>query len=148
MDREQKNGGSGWYLIPNQPHRSCEGELGAAGVGVGGGRKMCLAFLWNVKKSMLDRGQTGQENENVALWTKTWLLPVSHMDVTCLTRWLSVCRQTHLYQWEGQVDHSQVFFRNQSLCETLAGNPVPLLTITAQPRSSQREDVEELCKLS
>ena len=60
---------------------------------------------------------------------------------------LSVCRQTHLYQWEGQVDHSQVFFRNQSLCETLAGNPVPLLTITAQPRSSQREDVEELCKL-
>ncbi|KAL8577865.1 hypothetical protein ACOMHN_018670 [Nucella lapillus] len=52
--------------------------------------------------------------------------------------------RAHLYQWEGQVDQSQVFFRHQELCETLAGNPVPLLTITAQPRGSQRQDVEEL----
>ena len=46
------------------------------------------------------------------------------------------------------MDHGQVFFRHQNLCETLAGNPTPVLTITAQPRSSQREDVEELCMLS
>ena len=54
--------------------------------------------------------------------------------------------QTHLYQWEGQVDGSQVFYRHQELCETLGGNPVPLLTITSQPRSSQRQDVEEFCE--
>ncbi|XP_070210608.1 cytosolic carboxypeptidase 1-like isoform X2 [Littorina saxatilis] len=52
--------------------------------------------------------------------------------------------RTHLFQWEGQVDQSQVFFRYQNLCETLGGNQVPVLTITAQPRSNMREDVEEL----
>lgn len=52
--------------------------------------------------------------------------------------------RTHLYQWEMQVDQNQVFFRNQTLCETLSGNPVPLLTITAQPQGGLREDVEDL----
>ena len=41
-----------FYFIPSQPHRSCEGEL-KGGWGWGW-RKMCLAFLWNVKKSMLE----------------------------------------------------------------------------------------------
>lgn len=54
--------------------------------------------------------------------------------------------QTHLCQWEGQVDHSQVFFRHHTLCETLGGNAVPLLTITSQPHSRLKEDLEEFCK--
>jgi hypothetical protein len=58
---------------------------------------------------------------------------------------MHACVQTHLSQWEGQVDQNQVFYRHQTLCETISGNSVPLLTITAQPRGSQREDVEELC---
>lgn len=51
--------------------------------------------------------------------------------------------KTHLCQWEGQVDHSQVFFRHHTLCETLGGNAVPLLTITSQPHSRLKEDLEE-----
>ncbi|CAG5128813.1 unnamed protein product [Candidula unifasciata] len=52
--------------------------------------------------------------------------------------------QTHLKQWEQQYDRSAIFFRNQSLCTTLGGNSVPVLTITAQPRSVDTEGLEEL----
>ncbi|KAK0058339.1 cytosolic carboxypeptidase 1-like isoform X1 [Biomphalaria pfeifferi] len=51
---------------------------------------------------------------------------------------------THLHQWEKQYDSSLIYFKNQTLCKTLAGNPVPLLTITAQPRSLDKEALEEL----
>ncbi|XP_052795258.1 cytosolic carboxypeptidase 1-like [Mya arenaria] len=51
--------------------------------------------------------------------------------------------QTHLTLWDQTVDRDAVFFRRQTLCETLAGNPVPVVTITAQPRTDSREDIEE-----
>ncbi|KAJ8412935.1 hypothetical protein AAFF_G00105170 [Aldrovandia affinis] len=41
--------------------------------------------------------------------------------------------QTHLQMLEQSVDPRKVFFRQQSLCSTLAGNPCPLVTITACP---------------
>ncbi|KAK3098121.1 hypothetical protein FSP39_016346 [Pinctada imbricata] len=52
--------------------------------------------------------------------------------------------QTHLYQCERSLDHNQIFFRRQSLCQTLMGNDVPVLTITARPKSSSKDHVEEL----
>lgn len=51
--------------------------------------------------------------------------------------------QTHLVQWGQVVDCEHVFFRQQTLCETLSGNPVPVLTITARPKSESRESIEE-----
>ncbi|KAH9487523.1 Cytosolic carboxypeptidase 1, partial [Bulinus truncatus] len=51
---------------------------------------------------------------------------------------------THLVQWEKQYDASLIYFKNQTLCKTLAGNTVPVLTITAQPHSSDKEALEEL----
>ncbi|XP_077173476.1 cytosolic carboxypeptidase 4 isoform X2 [Paroedura picta] len=38
----------------------------------------------------------------------------------------------------------KTFFRKQTLCQTLGGNPCPLLTITAMPVSESREDLEKL----
>lgn len=52
--------------------------------------------------------------------------------------------QTHIHVWDRSVDHSQIFFRNQTLCQTINGNNVPVLTITAQPKSYSRDHVEEL----
>ena len=54
--------------------------------------------------------------------------------------------QTHIHLWDRTVDHSQVFFRNQTLCTTISGNPVPVLTITAQPKSYSRDSIEEFRK--
>jgi len=49
--------------------------------------------------------------------------------------------------WDQSVDHDQVFFRRQTLCETLAGNPVPVLTITQRPKTDSRESIEEFSEL-
>ncbi|KAJ8340273.1 hypothetical protein SKAU_G00349060 [Synaphobranchus kaupii] len=43
--------------------------------------------------------------------------------------------QTHLQMLEQSLDPRRVFFRQQNLCSTLAGNPCPLVTITACPPS-------------
>ncbi|KAL5004498.1 hypothetical protein ScPMuIL_017954 [Solemya velum] len=51
---------------------------------------------------------------------------------------------THINMWDRRCDQSQVFFREQTLCTTLAGNAVPVMTITAQPKSFSKEHVEEL----
>ncbi|ESP05203.1 hypothetical protein LOTGIDRAFT_208161 [Lottia gigantea] len=48
----------------------------------------------------------------------------------------------HLYHWESICDASQIFYRHQSLCETLAGNSVPVLTITAQPSPNDNDNAE------
>ncbi|XP_076102521.1 cytosolic carboxypeptidase 1-like isoform X2 [Mytilus galloprovincialis] len=52
--------------------------------------------------------------------------------------------QTHIQIWDRSTDHSQIFFRNQTFCQTISGNNVPVLTVTAQPKSYSRENVEEL----
>ncbi|XP_078313843.1 cytosolic carboxypeptidase 1-like isoform X2 [Crassostrea virginica] len=52
--------------------------------------------------------------------------------------------QTHLSLWEQYLDHTQIFFRKQTLCNTITGNGVPVLTITAQPKSLAKEFVDDL----
>ncbi|RUS75866.1 hypothetical protein EGW08_016387 [Elysia chlorotica] len=52
--------------------------------------------------------------------------------------------KTHLKQWEKMYDPNLIYYRNQDLCTTLGGNSVPLLTITAQPRGSDKESLEEM----
>lgn len=42
------------------------------------------------------------------------------------------------------VDPAKVFFRQQILCGTLAGNPCPLVTITACPASGGWKDMHQL----
>ena len=43
-----------------------------------------------------------------------------------------------------QADQSRIFVQRQVLCQTLAGNNVPLVTITAMPTSNDKEALEEL----
>ncbi|XP_061172292.1 cytosolic carboxypeptidase 1-like [Saccostrea echinata] len=52
--------------------------------------------------------------------------------------------QTHLNLWEQYLDHTQIFFRKQTLCNTITGNGVPVLTITAQPKSLSKDFVDDL----
>nr|XP_014426057.2 cytosolic carboxypeptidase 4 [Pelodiscus sinensis] len=41
-------------------------------------------------------------------------------------------------------DPKKVYYRQQTLCQTLGGNPCPLLTITAMPESNSSIDLEQL----
>lgn len=52
--------------------------------------------------------------------------------------------QTHLTLWEQYLDQTQIFFRRQTLCSTITGNKVPVLTITAQPKSLSKDFVDDL----
>ncbi|KAH6939291.1 hypothetical protein HPB50_016772 [Hyalomma asiaticum] len=49
--------------------------------------------------------------------------------------------KAHLKLWLNSYDHTSIFLERQELCRTMAGNPVPLLTITAQPLELSRPHV-------
>uniref|UniRef100_A0A2K5DX33 Cytosolic carboxypeptidase 4 n=1 Tax=Aotus nancymaae TaxID=37293 RepID=A0A2K5DX33_AOTNA len=50
---------------------------------------------------------------------------------------------THLDILEKSVNLKEVYFRQDVLCQTLGGNPCPLVTITAMPESSSSEHLEQ-----
>ncbi|NXY40583.1 CBPC4 carboxypeptidase, partial [Ceuthmochares aereus] len=51
----------------------------------------------------------------------------------------------HLVVLEKNRNPKKVYWRQQTLCQTLGGNPCPLLTITAMPDSKKRDDLEQFC---
>ncbi|XP_023565944.1 cytosolic carboxypeptidase 4 isoform X2 [Octodon degus] len=50
---------------------------------------------------------------------------------------------THLEILEKSINPRQIYFRQESLCQTLGGNPCPLVTITAMPESNSTDDMEQ-----
>nr|XP_058146560.1 cytosolic carboxypeptidase 4 [Dasypus novemcinctus] len=50
---------------------------------------------------------------------------------------------THLDILEKSVNPKQVYFRREVLCQTLGGNPCPLVTITAMPESNSADHLEQ-----
>uniref|UniRef100_A0A8D0UNS7 tubulin-glutamate carboxypeptidase n=1 Tax=Sus scrofa TaxID=9823 RepID=A0A8D0UNS7_PIG len=50
---------------------------------------------------------------------------------------------THLDILEKSVNPKQVYFRHEVLCQTLGGNPCPLVTITARPESNSTDHLEQ-----
>ncbi|XP_043934296.1 cytosolic carboxypeptidase 4 [Protopterus annectens] len=50
---------------------------------------------------------------------------------------------THLHLLGKSVKQKKVYFRNQSLCNTLGGNPCPLVTITALPKLKSQQNVHQ-----
>ena len=64
--------------------------------------------------------------------------------------WLTVFHffQTHIDQFVKQIDPNQIYYRNQVVCQSIGGNDVNLLTITAQPRNLDNESLEAFSKAS
>ncbi|XP_075711393.1 cytosolic carboxypeptidase 4 [Rhinoderma darwinii] len=52
---------------------------------------------------------------------------------------------SHLQILEQSRNPQRVYFKQQTLCHTLSGNPCPIVTITAMPKSSSQSHREELC---
>ena len=52
----------------------------------------------------------------------------------------------HLQKLESMHNPQQIYFRQAVLCETLAGNSCPLITITAMPASHYYEHICQFSK--
>ncbi|XP_064169364.1 cytosolic carboxypeptidase 4-like isoform X2 [Anguilla rostrata] len=85
-----------------------------------------------------------------AFYTLTFTVTFPHSEDVCYLAYhypyTYSALQTHLQMLEEAVDPRVVFFRKQTLCHTLAGNPCPLLTITACPASCSWHQLQELRK--
>ncbi|KAM3828309.1 cytosolic carboxypeptidase 4 [Vipera latastei] len=80
-------------------------------------------------------------------YTLTFSLVFPHQEDVCYLAYhypyTYSTMMSHLDILEQTRNTKKVFFRSQTLCHTLAGNPCPLLTITAMPESESRDDLEQ-----
>ncbi|KAL6480708.1 hypothetical protein MHYP_G00117410 [Metynnis hypsauchen] len=89
------------------------------------------------------RGQRGQ-----SFYTLTFTVTFRHEEDVCYLAYhypyTYSALQSHLQVLERSVDPRKVFFRQQTLCNTLAGNACPLITITACPPSRAWRHLHQL----
>ncbi|KAM6426071.1 cytosolic carboxypeptidase 4 isoform 3-T3 [Liasis olivaceus] len=82
-----------------------------------------------------------------SLYTLTFSLVFPHKEDVCYLAYhypyTYSTMMSHLDVLEQTRNRKKVFFRRQTLCHTLAGNPCPLLTITAMPESESRDDLKQ-----
>ncbi|KAM6973388.1 cytosolic carboxypeptidase 4 [Aplochiton taeniatus] len=83
-----------------------------------------------------------------SFYTLTFTITFKHNEDVCYLAYhypyTYSALQSHLQGLLRSVDPSTVFFRQQSLCQTLGGNPCPLITITACPPSRSWKDLHQL----
>lgn len=81
-------------------------------------------------------------------YTLTFSITFKHQEDVCYIAYhypyTHTALKAHLKELQKSVDPSSVFFRQQVLCETLAGNCCPLVTITACPTSRSWRDMHQL----
>ncbi|XP_066504830.1 cytosolic carboxypeptidase 4, partial [Hoplias malabaricus] len=89
------------------------------------------------------RGQRGH-----CFYTLTFTVIFRHEEDVCYLAYhfpyTYSALQSHLQVLQRSVDHRSIYFRQQTLCKTLAGNPCPLITLTASPSSRTWRDLHQL----
>ncbi|CAL1284820.1 unnamed protein product [Larinioides sclopetarius] len=79
---------------------------------------------------------------NKPYYTLTFTVTFEHTNDVCYLAYhypyTFTTLQTHLYYWSNSYDTTSIYFKKDELCKTLAGNTVPLLTITSKPLDSNR----------
>ncbi|XP_068882190.1 cytosolic carboxypeptidase 4 [Aphelocoma coerulescens] len=82
-------------------------------------------------------------------YTLTFSIRFPHKDDVCYLAYhypyTYSTMMSHLDVLEQTRNRKKVYWRQQTLCQTLGGNPCPLLTITAMPESKNRDDLEQFC---
>ncbi|KAM6119333.1 LOW QUALITY PROTEIN: cytosolic carboxypeptidase 4 [Pterocles gutturalis] len=80
-------------------------------------------------------------------YTLTFSIKFPHKDDVCYLAYhypyTYSTMMSHLDTLEQNRNPKKVYWRQQMLCQTLGGNPCPLLTITAMPDSKKGEDLEQ-----
>ncbi|KAJ7411580.1 cytosolic carboxypeptidase 1 isoform X1 [Pitangus sulphuratus] len=92
------------------------------------------------RSSIAAGGQKGK-----SYYTITFTVTFQHKDDVCYFAYhypyTYSTLKMHLQKLESMHNPQQIYFRQDILCETLAGNSCPLITITAMPESSYYEHV-------
>ncbi|XP_066445491.1 cytosolic carboxypeptidase 4 [Eleutherodactylus coqui] len=82
-------------------------------------------------------------------YTLTFTVKFQHYDDVCYLAYhypyTYSALLSHLQILEQSCNAQKVYFKQQTLCHTLAGNPCPVVTITAMPKSSSQKHRDELC---
>ncbi|NXH18087.1 CBPC4 carboxypeptidase, partial [Bucco capensis] len=80
-------------------------------------------------------------------YTLTFSIKFPHKDDVCYLAYhypyTYSTMMSHLDILEQTRNPKKVYWRQQTLCQTLGGNGCPLLTITAMPESKKRDDLEQ-----
>ncbi|XP_069723351.1 cytosolic carboxypeptidase 4 [Phaenicophaeus curvirostris] len=80
-------------------------------------------------------------------YTLTFSIKFPHNDDVCYLAYhypyTYSTMMAHLAILEQNRNPKKVYWRQQTLCQTLGGNPCPLLTITAMPDSKKSDDLEQ-----
>ncbi|NXJ62796.1 CBPC4 carboxypeptidase, partial [Rostratula benghalensis] len=90
---------------------------------------------------------TGEGMRGKCYYTLTFTIKFPHKDDVCYLAYhypyTYSTMMSHLDILEQKRSPKKVYWRQQTLCQTLGGNPCPLLTITAMPDSKKRDDLEQ-----
>ncbi|KAM6181264.1 cytosolic carboxypeptidase 4 [Erethizon dorsatum] len=80
-------------------------------------------------------------------YTLTFTVTFPHSEDVCYLAYhypyTYTALMTHLEILEKSINPRQIYFRQEILCQTLGGNPCPLVTITAMPESNSADDLEQ-----
>ncbi|KFO76721.1 Cytosolic carboxypeptidase 1, partial [Cuculus canorus] len=94
------------------------------------------------RSSIAAGGQKGK-----SYYTITFTVTFQHKDDVCYFAYhypyTYSTLKMHLQKLESMHNPQQIYFRQDILCETLAGNSCPLVTITAMPESSYYEHISQ-----
>uniref|UniRef100_A0A4W3GW67 Cytosolic carboxypeptidase 1 n=1 Tax=Callorhinchus milii TaxID=7868 RepID=A0A4W3GW67_CALMI len=92
------------------------------------------------RSSMAAGGQKGK-----SYYTLTYTVNFSHKDDVCYFAYhypyTYSTLQMHIQKLQALHDPQQIYLQEDSLCETLGGNPCPVLTITSMPESKHWEHI-------
>ncbi|XP_013368108.1 PREDICTED: cytosolic carboxypeptidase 4 isoform X2 [Chinchilla lanigera] len=80
-------------------------------------------------------------------YTLTFAVTFPHSEDVCYLAYhypyTYTALMTHLEILEKSINPREIYFRQEILCQTLAGNPCPLVTITATPDSNSADNLEQ-----
>ncbi|KGL79852.1 Cytosolic carboxypeptidase 1, partial [Tinamus guttatus] len=92
------------------------------------------------RSSIAAGGQKGK-----SYYTITFTVTFQHKDDVCYFAYhypyTYSTLKMHLQKLESMHNPQQIYFRHDALCETLAGNSCPIVTITAMPESNSYEHI-------
>ncbi|XP_047453319.1 cytosolic carboxypeptidase 4 [Mugil cephalus] len=91
---------------------------------------------------------TAHGKRRTTFYTLTFTINFKHKEDVCYLAYhypfTYTAQKAHLKMLQNSVDPTKIFFRQQILCPTLAGNSCPVVTITACPASSDWKDLYQL----
>ncbi|XP_077330096.1 cytosolic carboxypeptidase 4 [Lithobates pipiens] len=93
--------------------------------------------------------RTCEAKKRTRYFTLTFTVKFPHYDDVCYLAYhypyTYSALMSHLQVLEHRYDPQRVYFKQQTLCDTLGGNPCPIVTITAMPKSRSKNHKEEFC---